>query len=464
MALELEVERRRVVEALNARDVTVTRLSDAYLLLRQKTAQVERLQIAIQSGTTSELSSTDVKPKLADQKKDVAVMENTIRMLQDEIRNLREERVQVPQPIARPPPGSRSPGPPPRYDEGMNMPEIVEYLQTNQAGLPRPPAPSPILRPGNPSPHQRPGLPHIIMEQQARLGPSRPPSPGLSTAPPSCMASPRVSQNSSPQLSDQAEDPIYLEKARFAALEVLPLPPSVPQDTVQPIIMPPSMSLHELLGAIPVPYRSHLARYRILNSATAQWCPEREEHGFFYSPMFKCTTSTRVSTAHCWSNVDPVGRFRRPTECFYNKDGTWYYAGVYVGFKIDEVSTREWVGLPATTVDGIVRDTLSGRKNISPSNTFEIRELYGAGALKAACVGLQCVGFNYAVYKAVLDQAKRSMDHHWKLVMTGQRDGTSAPMNDLTNSFAQHGLGSQQNNGHATSEHAPALSPHAGGR
>jgi hypothetical protein len=33
------------------------------------------------------------------------------------------------------------------------------------------------------------------------------------------------------------------------------------------------------------------------------------------------------------------------SECFYHKDGLWYYAGSYKAFKLDTLSTKEWTGL-----------------------------------------------------------------------------------------------------------------------
>lgn len=32
-------------------------------------------------------------------------------------------------------------------------------------------------------------------------------------------------------------------------------------------------------------------------------------------------------------------------ECFYNKDGKWYYAGVYKAFRMDDLTTEEWEAL-----------------------------------------------------------------------------------------------------------------------
>jgi len=90
---------------------------------------------------------------------------------------------------------------------------------------------------------------------------------------------------------------------------------------------------------------------------------------------------------------------------------------------MDDLTVKEWANLPPEvcsvmtvspsdteaqqTTQAIIKDTLSGRKNTSPQNGYETGQLYAAGALKVACVGLQCVGFNQVMYKALLEHAGR---------------------------------------------------------
>lgn len=33
------------------------------------------------------------------------------------------------------------------------------------------------------------------------------------------------------------------------------------------------------------------------------------------------------------------------SECFYNRDGAWYYAGVYKAFRMDDLTVKEWEAL-----------------------------------------------------------------------------------------------------------------------
>jgi hypothetical protein len=53
----------------------------------------------------------------------------------------------------------------------------------------------------------------------------------------------------------------------------------------------------------------------------------------------------------------------------------------------------------------IVKETLAGRKNLTAQNNYETNQLYAVGALKVACIGLQCVGFNEGLYRGLLDHA-----------------------------------------------------------
>lgn len=63
----------------------------------------------------------------------------------------------------------------------------------------------------------------------------------------------------------------------------------------------------------------------------------------------------------------------------------------------------------------LIKETLAARKNTSPTIHFEVMQLYSAGALKIACVGLQCIGFNAQLYHTILEQAANcSASGLWK--------------------------------------------------
>lgn len=62
MAIEIQIERLRVAEVINARDVLVYKLSDAYTSIREKTELIERLQKALKllMNKTNSDSSEDI--------------------------------------------------------------------------------------------------------------------------------------------------------------------------------------------------------------------------------------------------------------------------------------------------------------------------------------------------------------------------------------------------------------------
>ncbi|KAL0947746.1 hypothetical protein HGRIS_013826 [Hohenbuehelia grisea] len=149
-----------------------------------------------------------------------------------------------------------------------------------------------------------------------------------------------------------AADPLQRIKARNDILSALPLPTEGPHDDLEPIIIPAPFTLHEFLATSSGYLRNTLSNYRVLQELTTSWCPSSEEHGYFLTPVFKCSTNPRVVTAHRWSTVDVLNRLGKPTDCFYHKDGCWYYAGLYKAFRMDDLSVKEWEAL-SSEVRGI---------------------------------------------------------------------------------------------------------------
>ncbi|KAJ2988313.1 hypothetical protein NUW54_g9155 [Trametes sanguinea] len=194
-------------------------------------------------------------------------------------------------------------------------------------------------------------------------------------------------------------------ESRYSVLANLPLPSGIPDDALTPIVIPAPHTLHDFISTTSGRLRSQIGNYRVFQESTTTWCPEREEHGYYLTPVFKCNTNPRVTTAHRWSAVDLSAKLDKPTECFFNKDGKWYYAGVYKSFRLEDLCTQEWECLSTETSQALVKETLAGRKNTSPQNGYETGQLYAAGALKVACIGLQCIGFNDALYRGLLEHA-----------------------------------------------------------
>ncbi|KAJ6630320.1 hypothetical protein B0H10DRAFT_2349520 [Mycena sp. CBHHK59/15] len=337
MALEVQMERARAMEAMNARDAAVQHLSDAYVSLRQKMTLIEHLQQTRQDNFSPSALNEQV-----------VALEMTIKTLRVEVASLKESsNVTV-----------KSVEPPPLYDEVCSVRKLQAALNLDSFTQP-----------------------HL---QVVRTVPK----------------------------STEPEDII---KARHAILAAIPLPPDPPDDTLKPIVIPASFTLHEFLANASGSLKAALSNYRVLQELTTSWCPDREEHGYLLTPLFKCNTNPRVATAHRWSMVDVMARMSKPTECFYNKDGNWYYAGVYKAFRLEDLTAKEWEALSNETTQALVKETISGRKNTSPQNIYETSQLYAAGALKVACLALQCVGFNKTMYRAVLEQAtKCALAGKWK--------------------------------------------------
>ncbi|KAJ7084875.1 hypothetical protein B0H15DRAFT_847955 [Mycena belliarum] len=317
MALEVEVERARAVEALTARDAAIERLSDAYLSLRQKITIIERLQQAPQA----ESSSSTVNEQ-------VPVLEMTVKTLREQLAMATSLNVPV---------RCVDIESPPSYDEngidhtnpGQN-PQLVRPAS-------RPPLRVPRETPLFSSSHlERPIIDENDLDYQAQTAPKPTPSPS--------------------QSAPKSNEPADIIKARHALLATIPLPLDPPDDTLKPIVIPPPFTLHEFLANATGPLRNVLSNYRVLQELTTSWCPDREEHGYLLTPLFKCSTNPRVATAHRWNLVDVMARMSKPTECFYNKDGNWYYAGVYKGFRLEDLTTKEWEVLSAE-----VCHTLSSR-------------------------------------------------------------------------------------------------------
>ena len=63
--------------------------------------------------------------------------------------------------------------------------------------------------------------------------------------------------------------------------------------------------------------------FRLLQECTTSWHGEREEHGYFLIPLFKCSTNPRATTVHRWNNTDLGMHLNRTT-------GTYEYAGSHL--------------------------------------------------------------------------------------------------------------------------------------
>lgn len=218
---------------------------------------------------------------------------------------------------------------------------------------------------------------------------------------------------------------------------------------------------------------NRLSNYKVLYDVTTCWCPEREEHGYIYVPMFKCNTNPRIATAHRWLIADVIGRMNKPTGRQTNphrsqltrlqsvsitrkasgttpgpiKPSSWISCLRRSGPSFHKklvVFPRffafDWVlTLHKKSVSTIVKETLVGRKNISPQNTYETTQLYAVGALRVTCVGLHCIGFNQEIYKAILEHAGKFSESKWKSLATASAKVLAAATQANPNSTSNGG-------------------------
>ncbi|PPQ91789.1 hypothetical protein CVT25_000434 [Psilocybe cyanescens] len=361
LAIEIQIERLRVVEISKARDAALQRLSEVYVSIRQKNELIEQLQREQEDGG---LSSANQLPKSLDSAEVISLKAH----ISDLEKSVEELRSVIRQQTGRSCIPIKPNDPPPCYEESST--KLAEMgIQTEPEEIPKP------------------------------VEVNKPDDTDFKYIPPA------------------TDDPTELANARNLALASIPLPANPPDATLSAIIIPPPFTLHEFLNGAPAALRNS-----ILHNVSTLWCPEREEHGYMYTPVYKCSTNPRIATAHRWAPMDVIGRMNKPTvskltcpeECFYNKEGVWYYAGSYKAFRLDNLSNKEWMQLPSETISAIIKETISGRKNSSPQNTYETSQLYAAGALKVACVGLQCVGFNQEVYKSIIDHSIKFSETKWK--------------------------------------------------
>ncbi|TFK45525.1 hypothetical protein OE88DRAFT_1740212 [Heliocybe sulcata] len=380
LAVSIQLERARVAESLAARDVVVRRLADAYISIRQKADTIERLhhekrQLIKLLNCKNDLGHAELECSSVgqiDAGEDTARLEGTIQELHDEIELLKKMKIGV----------SECEAPPPSYEDGGA--KIAP--STPRSGVP---PSSPLVSPqSEKSPAPRSYYQSIVPSNDVQK----------TIIQEDNELDFRIIPSSSSQETIQA---------RYAILAALALPSEIPEDVLKPITTPPSFTFQEFLANANNTITNLIPNYRIFQETTTTWCPDREEHGYFLTPLYKCHTNPRVATAHGWKLSDPVNKMAKPTECFYNKDGKWYYAGVYRALCLPDLTIEEWENLSQETSQALVKETLAGRKNTSPANIYETCQLYAVGALKVACVGVQCVGFNNALYRAILEYGQK---------------------------------------------------------
>jgi hypothetical protein len=124
MAIEIQVERMRVVEAITARDAVVQRLADAHISIREKVAIIGRLELekeelerrlSVSKGPCDE-EHEEEKTKAS---LEIDRLQGIITSLREDVRLLKEIRTGARKPLT---------DPPPRYEEGKADSVKVQLL------------------------------------------------------------------------------------------------------------------------------------------------------------------------------------------------------------------------------------------------------------------------------------------------------------------------------------------------
>ena len=122
MALEIQIERLRVIEISKARDAALQRLSDAYVSVRQKTQVIERLQ---QEREVKGLARIPIHVSPLEERTEIDCLKAHIVGLEATVEDLRFtiHRLQRQSSI-----GSQPLDPPPCYQEDALKVRLHDYL------------------------------------------------------------------------------------------------------------------------------------------------------------------------------------------------------------------------------------------------------------------------------------------------------------------------------------------------
>ncbi|OJT02011.1 hypothetical protein TRAPUB_7545 [Trametes pubescens] len=392
--MNIRLERLRVLEALSARDVAVGRLAEACSSVREKTEKIQDLNNEKENLVKQlEIRASDHRQpgKDGSGNKDIAAP-TEVRKLVEYVQTLENKLASLSMSENRPPNAKED-----VQNEYKLLKQNIEITVNNvMKALRQGSHGMDILKDvTNASPASVYATPSLLKDCDNLDSPWTPVEGERVPTLPTATTTEKI-------------------QSRYAVLASLALPCGIPNDALTPIIIPSPYSVHDFISTTGGHLRSQIGNYRIFQQSTTAWCPEREEHGYYLTPAFKCSTNPRVTTAHRWSAVDLAAKLDKPTECFFNKDGNWYYAGIYQSFRLEDLCPQEWECLSPEerpfvaryqTSQALIKETLAGRKNTSPQNIYETGQLYSAGALKIACIGLQCIGFNDVLYRGLLEHA-----------------------------------------------------------
>ena len=85
-----------------------------------------------------------------------------------------------------------------------------------------------------------------------------------------------------------------------------------------------------MLKYVSLLFAHSLSGYQVLSEPLTVWPSEDHTHGFFFAPTIRCF-SLPVAGTFAWREVDAVGTFGKPTECFYRVKVRLRSSDVYEG-------------------------------------------------------------------------------------------------------------------------------------
>ncbi|KAH7099837.1 hypothetical protein BKA62DRAFT_772175 [Auriculariales sp. MPI-PUGE-AT-0066] len=209
----------------------------------------------------------------------------------------------------------------------------------------------------------------------------------------------------SPTLPTSADN----ARQRRQLLESFPVPKNMPSKEPPAFSLTSRFSFSDVFGHSLGNRSTHIALsgYHVLCEPLTIWPSEDHTHGLVFAPTIRCF-SLSVAGTFSWREVDVVGPFNKPTECFYRvQESNYHYAGIYRGSRLADVSPEEYMTFSSEMKEALVDATLRDRRAVAPQLRLDVKQLYELGALKIACVAMQCTGYNKRLCDAVYQHVEK---------------------------------------------------------
>ncbi|KAJ3538730.1 hypothetical protein NMY22_g5040 [Coprinellus aureogranulatus] len=140
------------------------------------------------------------------------------------------------------------------------------------------------------------------------------------------------------------------------------------------------------------------------------WCPSKPgKHGFMFVGLGReKDTFSEPEVHNVFVGLPKKGKDRR----------RFRYLGKYKAFRVQPLTVQEWAGLPEHVKKTYAKTTKDKTKDIR--SVEEILKAYDTGELSVPCVQLQCIDFDYELYKAMIaESAKQKVKGKSSLISSG---------------------------------------------